>query len=277
MTYALLDERAPTAKYDRDQALVDVARRFFTTRGPATVHDMAKWSGLTLSDCRAGLEAAKRGFEKELLDKQEYWFADSPRSRFASPTANLLPVYDEYLSSYRGHTAIAPAEISRRLREMGLALSGVIVVDGLVVGTWKRSLGKGAARISLDPFGKLTAADYEDDVAADPRIDALRAKMQLSEDPRYEKEYHDPAKRSNANSIQVHFRDGTQAPLSEVEYPLGHRRRRAEGVPLLMEKFETNLARVFAPKQRARILEVALDQGRLEAMAVNEFVDLLTA
>jgi 2-methylcitrate dehydratase len=124
-------------------------------------------------------------------------------------------------------------------------------------------------------FGELTAADYEDDVAADPRIDALRAKMHLSEDARYEKDYHDPEKRSNANSIQVYFKDGTRAPLSEVEYPLGHRRRRAEGIPLLMKKLEKNIARVFASKQRARILEVCLDQQRLEGMPVNEFVDLL--
>ena len=124
-------------------------------------------------------------------------------------------------------------------------------------------------------FGKLTAADYEDHVAADPRIDALRAKMHLSEDSRYERDYHDPEKRSNANSIQVYFRDGTKAPLSEVEYPLGHRRRRQEGVPALMQKFETNVARVFAPKQRDRVLEICTDRKRVESMAVNEFVDLL--
>jgi 2-methylcitrate dehydratase len=124
-------------------------------------------------------------------------------------------------------------------------------------------------------FGKLTAEDYEDHVAADPRIDALRAKMHLAEDERYERDYHDPEKRSNANSIQVYFKDGTKAPLSEVEYPLGHRRRRKEGVPALMQKFETNVARVFAPKQRDRVLEICTDRKRVEAMAVNEFVDMV--
>lgn len=124
-------------------------------------------------------------------------------------------------------------------------------------------------------YGTMTAEHYEDHVAADPRIDKLRAKMNLSESARFEKDYHDPAKRSNANSIQVFFNDGTQTPLSEVEYPLGHRRRRKEGVPVLMEKFEKNVARVFAPKQRDRILDVCLDQRRLEAMPVNEFMDLL--
>jgi 2-methylcitrate dehydratase len=124
-------------------------------------------------------------------------------------------------------------------------------------------------------FGKLTAEDYEDHVAADPRIDALRAKMVLREDKQYSRDYLDPAKRTNSNSIKVHFKDGSSAPLSEVLYPLGHRRRRKEGVPLLMEKFDANLALVFAPKQRARVREVCLDQRRLEEMPVNEFVDLM--
>jgi len=124
-------------------------------------------------------------------------------------------------------------------------------------------------------FGKLTAEDYEDHVAADPRIDWLRAKMHLAESARYEKDYHDPAKRTNSNSIQVFFKDGSKTPLSEVLYPLGHRRRRKEGIPVLMEKFEKNVARAFAAKQRDAILEACLDQQRLEAMPVNEFVDLM--
>ncbi|MCI3951295.1 MAG: bifunctional aconitate hydratase 2 and 2-methylisocitrate dehydratase (modular protein) [Burkholderiales bacterium] len=124
-------------------------------------------------------------------------------------------------------------------------------------------------------YGAMTAEHYEDHIAADPRIDKLRAKMKLSESARYEKDYHDPAKRSNANSIQVYFKDGAKSPLSEVEYPLGHRRRRKEGVPAVMEKFEKNVARVFAARQRERILRVCLDQKRLEATPVNEFMDLL--
>ncbi|MGH8620574.1 MAG: bifunctional 2-methylcitrate dehydratase/aconitate hydratase [Burkholderiales bacterium] len=124
-------------------------------------------------------------------------------------------------------------------------------------------------------YGTMTAEHYEDHVAADPRIDALRAKMTLKESARYEREYHDPAKRANANSIQVFFKDGTKTPLAEVLYPLGHRRRRKEGIPVLMEKFERNVARVFAPKQRDAILRACLDQKRLEAMPVNEFMDLM--
>jgi 2-methylcitrate dehydratase len=124
-------------------------------------------------------------------------------------------------------------------------------------------------------FGKLTAEDYEDHVGADPRLDALRAKMQLSESEVFEREYHDPAKRSNANSIQVYFKDGTRTPLSRVDYPLGHRRRRKEGIPLLIEKFEKNVARVFAEKQRRAIKDACLDRKRLAAMPVNEFFDLM--
>jgi 2-methylcitrate dehydratase len=124
-------------------------------------------------------------------------------------------------------------------------------------------------------FGEMTAKHYEDDVAADPRIDALRAKMKLVEYAKYEKDYHDPAKRSNANSVQVTYKDGTKSGLSEVEYPLGHRRRRKDGLPKLMEKFERNVAHVFAPKRRDAIIAACTDAKRLEAMPVNEFMDLL--
>lgn len=124
-------------------------------------------------------------------------------------------------------------------------------------------------------FGRLEAQYYEDDFAADPRIDALRAKMTLVEDPTYSADYLDPEKRTNSNSIQVHFKDGTSTNISEVLYPLGHPRRRADGIPLLMEKFEHNVKRIFSGEQRETILAVCLDQDRLEAMPVNEFVDLM--
>lgn len=123
-------------------------------------------------------------------------------------------------------------------------------------------------------LGRLTAADYEDDVAADPRIDALRAKIACVEDPLFTADYYDPSKRSIANALTVEFGDGTKLDEVVVEYPIGHRRRRAEGIALLVEKFRTNLARRFPEKQRQAILDVSLDQGRLEAMPVNEYVDL---
>jgi 2-methylcitrate dehydratase len=124
-------------------------------------------------------------------------------------------------------------------------------------------------------FGHLTAADYEDAVAADPRIDALREKMVCVEDPQFTRDYLDPNKRSIANAITVEFDDGTRTPEVVVEYPIGHRRRREEGIPLLLEKFRINLARRFAAKQQHAILDVALDRERLAAMPVHAFVDLM--
>ena len=123
-------------------------------------------------------------------------------------------------------------------------------------------------------FGHLTAADYEDGVAADPRIDALRAKIICVEDPQFTTDYHDPEKRSIANALTVHFKDGSSLPEVVVEYPIGHRRRRKEGIPLLEAKFRTNLARRFPKRQQDAILAVSLDQQKLEALPVHEYVDL---
>jgi len=123
--------------------------------------------------------------------------------------------------------------------------------------------------------GRLTAADYEDNIAADPRIDQLRAKMVCVEDKQFSKDYHDPDKRSIANGITIELNDGTKLKEVVVEYPIGHRRRRKEGLPVLVEKFRTNLARRFPAKQQAAILDVALDSAKLEPMPVHEFVDLM--
>jgi len=123
-------------------------------------------------------------------------------------------------------------------------------------------------------FGRLTAADYEDDVARDPRIDALRDKIVCVEDPAFTRNYHDPDKRSIANALTVEFNDGTRLDEIVCEYPIGHKRRRQEGIPLLEAKFRTNLARIFPPRQQARILAASLDQQTLEAMPVHEYVDL---
>jgi 2-methylcitrate dehydratase len=122
-------------------------------------------------------------------------------------------------------------------------------------------------------FGRLTAADYEDDVAGDARIDALRAKITCVEEPAFTADYHDPEKRSIANALRVELDDGTVLEET-VEYPIGHRRRRAEGMPLLVEKFKTNLRRRFDEGRQQRILEASLDRGRLEQMPVDVYVDL---
>jgi 2-methylcitrate dehydratase len=123
-------------------------------------------------------------------------------------------------------------------------------------------------------FGRLTAADYEDVVARDPRIDALRKKISCVEDKRFTRDYHDPKKRSIANALTVEFKDGTRLKEVVCEYPIGHKRRRAEGMPILVEKFKTNLARRFPQKQQKTILDVCTDPARLESMPVNQFVDL---
>ena len=122
--------------------------------------------------------------------------------------------------------------------------------------------------------GRLTAADYEDSVAADPRIDALRAKITCVEDPRFTRDYLDPHKRSIANAVTVRLKDGRTLPEVVVEYPIGHKRRRSEGIPLLIEKFRRNLARRFPQKQQQGIAELSLDGPRLERTPVHEYVDL---
>jgi len=123
-------------------------------------------------------------------------------------------------------------------------------------------------------LGRLTAEDYEDAVARDPRIDRLRALMTVTENPRFSADYMDPAKRSIANAIQIRFRDGSTTERVEIEYPVGHRRRRAEGIPLLLEKFRRNAAATLPPEAVERIERVSEDQARLEALPVEEFVDL---
>jgi 2-methylcitrate dehydratase len=126
-------------------------------------------------------------------------------------------------------------------------------------------------------FGRLTAADYEDQVAKDPlwgpRIDSVRDRITCVEEPAFTADYHDPEKRSIANALRMELMDGTVLEET-VEYPIGHRRRRAEGLPLLVEKFRTNLRRRYAEEQQERILAISLDRARLEAMPVNEYVDL---
>jgi 2-methylcitrate dehydratase len=122
--------------------------------------------------------------------------------------------------------------------------------------------------------GRLSAADYEDAIAHDPRIDVLRAKMACVEDTQFTQDYHDPEKRSIANALTIEFIDGSTLGEVRVEYPIGHKRRREDGIPLLVEKFRTNLARRFPARQQLAILDASLDQARLEAMPVNEYVDL---
>jgi 2-methylcitrate dehydratase len=123
-------------------------------------------------------------------------------------------------------------------------------------------------------FGELTADHYEDNVAKDPRIDKLREKMIVTEDKNFSRDYLDPEKRSIGNAIQIFFKDGTASEEAMVEYPIGHHRRRQEGLPLLMKKFRDNLLTQFSLEQTDKIQQLFLEKNRLENMPVNEFMEL---
>jgi len=122
--------------------------------------------------------------------------------------------------------------------------------------------------------GRLTADDYEDDIAQDPRIDTLREKMVVRENKQFSVDYLDPDKRAIGNAITIKFKDGTSTDRAVVDYPIGHRRRRAEGMPVLREKFERNLRSHFSPDQVNSILRACNDQTELEAMRVDDFMNL---
>ena len=121
-------------------------------------------------------------------------------------------------------------------------------------------------------FGRLTAADYEDAVAADPRIDALRAKMQVRENPTFTQEYYAPDKRYIGNAVQVFFRDGSHTPREQVDFPIGHRRRRAEGMPVLVKKFESAVEAHFGARQAERVKALFAKAQPLDALPVNELM-----
>ena len=121
-------------------------------------------------------------------------------------------------------------------------------------------------------FGRLTASDYEDEVAADPRVDALRAKMQVRENPAFTEDYYDADKRYIGNAVQVFFKDGTASARVQVDYPIGHRKRRAEGMPVLVKKFEASVAAHFGAKQTEAIKKMFADRAALAAMPVSDFV-----
>jgi len=126
-------------------------------------------------------------------------------------------------------------------------------------------------------FGRLTAEDYTDAVAADPRIDALRAKMTVKENPQFTKDYFDPDKRYIGNSVQVFFNDGSSTGKISIDYPIGHRRRRAEGIPVLVEKFHNALAGHLSQAQAIEITDICRQRERMLAMPVPRFMDLFAS
>jgi 2-methylcitrate dehydratase len=127
-------------------------------------------------------------------------------------------------------------------------------------------------------FGRLNASDYENEIANDPRVDALRAKMLVQENARFTEEYYAPDKRYIGNAVQVFFKDGTSSERVEVNFPIGHRKRRDEGTPVLVKKFESSVAAHFSGKQSESIKAMFADHKRLASMPVSEFVaKLVTA
>lgn len=150
-TYALLDTRVPrTRALSRDEALTELTRRYFTGHGPAQIQDFVWWSGLTTTDARAGLEMARRHLATDVIDGQTYWFSSSTRA-LASPerAAYLLPLYDEYLIAYRDRSASLDPVLWKRVARRD-PFSAPIVLDGQVIGGWKRTLTKGRVAIALD-------------------------------------------------------------------------------------------------------------------------------
>lgn len=159
-TYALLEERAPAAKeLPRDEALAEIIRRYFKTRGPASLQDFCVWSGLTMADAKQGIEMTKSEFKSEMVKEQPYWFVDQmPRVGKRTSTAHLLPNYDEYFIGFKDRSAIG--EFARQANissDDPSFLANIIILDGQVVGGWKRTINKNEVLVEttlITKFGK---------------------------------------------------------------------------------------------------------------------------
>jgi hypothetical protein len=163
-TYALLDERAPEAKaLTPDEALVELTRRYFVTRGPATLHDFTWWSGLTMTDAKGGIEALRSQFVSEVIDGKTYWFDSSVAPiKEKSPSAHLLPNYDEYFIGFKDRSAIG--EVAKRAgvkSDDPSFLAHVIILDGQLVGGWKRTVQKAVVQIGYRLITELTKAQMD--------------------------------------------------------------------------------------------------------------------
>jgi 2-methylcitrate dehydratase len=231
------------------------------------------------------LSARTWGFYDVLFKGQPFEF----QRRYGSYVMENVLFKISYPAEFHSQTAVeASMQLHQRLREMGLTAADI---EHIRVRTHEACIRiidkKGPLANPADRdhciqymmavpllLGHLRAADYEDEVARDPRIDALRARIECVEDPQFTRDYHDPEKRSIANAVTVKLEDGRTLDEVVVEYPIGHRRRRQDGIPLLLEKFRRNLARRFPQKQQHAIAQLSLDRARLEQTPVNEYVDL---
>lgn len=157
-TYALLDERVPSSKpFDKQAALIALAERYFISHGPATLQDYVWWSGLTVTDAQKGLEAVKHKLTSAVLNDNIYWFAEQEyRSKIKSPGAFLLPNYDEYIVSYKDRSAAIAASDLNKADPRGTIFNHTIVVNGKIVGIWKRAIGKAKVDIEVIPFQPLS-------------------------------------------------------------------------------------------------------------------------
>lgn len=166
-TFALLDDWIPKSRdLDRDEALADLARRYYTSHGPATLQDLMWWAGITAKDATAALENARRHLLHEVFDGRDYWLADQRPSRTSSsrrspsPLVKLLPAYDEYTVAYRDRTLLAAGPGKPMSAGFGL-LNPVVVVDGAVAGRWKRTFAAGAVRIDTQLRRTFTRQEKE--------------------------------------------------------------------------------------------------------------------
>ena len=160
-TYMLLEARVPPApSRTREEALGELARRYFAGHGPATVRDLAKWSGLTVADARRGAESVRTAVAHEIWKGQTYWGISPARGiRLQKPVAHLLSIYDEYLIGYHHASPVCDAPCAKRLKQLGNALTYTVLVDGRIVGTWRRSSGRQEVEIQTKMFRRLTPAE----------------------------------------------------------------------------------------------------------------------
>jgi hypothetical protein len=174
-TYALLDERVPQTKaFDRDESLAALAERYFTSHGPATLHDYVWWSGLTVTDAKAGLEMVRSKLNSEMVDGNTYWFAASVQPvQSKKSAALLLPNYDEYIVSYKDRSAsIASSDIDKT-DPRGTIFNNTLLINGRVAGIWKRSFGKNKVNINIIPFAPLNKTNHAAIAAAAKRYAAF--------------------------------------------------------------------------------------------------------
>lgn len=170
-TFALLDEWVPNAKtMARDEALAELATRYFTSHGPATLKDFVWWSGLTVLDAKAGIEMAKSRLTQEIIDGQSYWLSPAtPAATDVSATVHMLPAFDEYTVAYKDRSAVLDPSYAKQVNSGNGIFAPIIVVDGRVAGIWKRTIKKDVVVITPSPFAKLNRAETRAFTAAATR------------------------------------------------------------------------------------------------------------